>query len=106
MPSKSRTRLGEVSIQRALFLAAALVVGAVTAAHADEPLDQLVPRAERGDAAAQSELGWKYAKGDGVTQNYPEAVKWFRKAADQDHAASQSNLGLRSEEHTSELQSP
>jgi len=94
MPSKFRTLLGEASIQRVLFLAAALVIGAVTAAYPDEPLDQLLPRAERGDVAAQSELGWKYAKGDGVPQSYAEAVKWFRKAADQGNVAAQINLGV------------
>ncbi len=35
-----------------------------------------------------------YAKGQGVSQNDAKAAKWFRKAADQDHAAAQSNLGL------------
>jgi len=35
-----------------------------------------------------------YAKGRGVTQNDAKALRWFRRAADQDHAAAQSNLGL------------
>jgi tetratricopeptide (TPR) repeat protein len=29
-----------------------------------------------------------------VAQNYPEAVKWYRKAADQGHGKAQVNLGL------------
>jgi clan AA aspartic protease (TIGR02281 family) len=34
-----------------------------------------------------------YQYGHGVTQNYAEAVKWYRKAADQGHSAAQFNLG-------------
>ena len=34
-----------------------------------------------------------YAKGEGVSQDYKEAVKWFRMSAEQGHAAAQSNLG-------------
>jgi TPR repeat protein len=35
-----------------------------------------------------------YKKGKGVQQNYTEALKWYRKAADQGHARSQYNLGV------------
>ena len=35
-----------------------------------------------------------YGKGQGVTQNYAEAVKWFRFAADQGDASAQYALGL------------
>ena len=34
-----------------------------------------------------------YYKGQGVTQDYKEAVKWYRLAADQGYAAAQVNLG-------------
>ena len=34
-----------------------------------------------------------YVKGQGVPQDYAEAVKWFRKAADQGDADAQNNLG-------------
>ena len=34
-----------------------------------------------------------YANGQGVPQDYAEAVKWYRKAADQGDAHAQSNLG-------------
>jgi len=44
-------------------------------------------------AAAQSNLGLMYADGQGVAQNYAEAVRWCRLAADQGNAAAQSNLG-------------
>ena len=50
--------------------------------------------AEQGDASAQNSLGTLYALGDGVQQNYGEAVKWFRKSADQGNADGQYSLGM------------
>ena len=50
-------------------------------------------RAEKGDAEAQNNLGLMYVKGQGVEQDFKEAVKWFQKAADQGFAAAQYNLG-------------
>tara|TARA_B100000315_G_C14342024_1_gene480029 strand:+ start:332 stop:625 length:294 start_codon:yes stop_codon:yes gene_type:complete len=35
-----------------------------------------------------------YGKGQGVSQDYKEAVRWYRKAAEQGLATAQSNLGL------------
>ena len=49
--------------------------------------------AEQGDAGAQSILGVMYATGEGVPQDYREAVKWSRLAADQGNAGAQYNLG-------------
>jgi uncharacterized protein len=51
-------------------------------------------RAEKGDAAAQRELGLMYDRAQGVAQDYAEAVKWFRKAAEQGNAGAQLLLGL------------
>ena len=50
--------------------------------------------ADQGDASAQYNLGFMYADGRGVPQNYAEALKWYRLAADQGHASAQFNLGL------------
>jgi len=77
----------------ALVLAMALAVG-VTAAQAAESLDELLARGQQGDAAAQSKLGWMYATGEGVAQNYDEAVKWLRMAADQGNVAAEMNLAV------------
>ena len=35
-----------------------------------------------------------YDNGEGVPQDYKEAVKWYRLAAEQGHAKAQYNLGL------------
>jgi uncharacterized protein len=46
----------------------------------------LRPLAELGNAHAQNELGVMYAEGRGVQQDYAEAVKWYRKSAEQGFA--------------------
>jgi TPR repeat protein len=51
-------------------------------------------KADRGDAAAQFSLGLKFASGSGVTLDYPKAVQWYLKAANQNHPLAQFNLGL------------
>ena len=43
---------------------------------------------------AQFNLGFMYANGQGVQQDYAEAVKWYRRAADQGDADAQFNLGI------------
>lgn len=53
------------------------------------------PLAEKGNPEAQFRLGWMYAHGEGVMQSDEEAVKWYRKAAQQDHVIAQFNLGAR-----------
>ena len=49
--------------------------------------------AERGQAAAQSYLGYMYAQGLGVPRDDVEAVQWLRRAADQGYPAAQFLLG-------------
>lgn len=51
-------------------------------------------RAERGDAAAQVELGLRYTDGSGVRMDYSRAAEWFRKAALQGNADGQLELGV------------
>jgi TPR repeat protein len=49
--------------------------------------------AEQGQADAQFAMGRRYEVGQGVPQNYFEAIKWYRLAAEQGHAKAQYNLG-------------
>ena len=51
-------------------------------------------RAEAGDASAQHKLGFMYKNGQGVEQDFKEAVMWYEKAADQGLALAQFNLGV------------
>ena len=57
--------------------------------------EALRARAEQGDAEAQFHLGFMYDNGNGVLQEYAEAVRWYRLAAEQGHAQAQNNLGVR-----------
>jgi hypothetical protein len=47
-----------------------------------------------GDASAQNEVGWYYENGKGVKADLAEAVKWYRKAADQGLLLAMHNLGV------------
>ena len=49
--------------------------------------------AERGDPVAQFEMGARYATGEEVAQDYPQALSWFSKAAEQGNVAAQATLG-------------
>ena len=60
-----------------------------------QPLADLRSKAATGDAQAQNELGEAlYAGKRGVAKNAAEAVKWWRKAADQNHLVAQYNLAV------------
>ena len=50
--------------------------------------------AEAGDAEAQDNLGIMYYNGEGVKQDYKEAVKWTEMAAEAGLTIAQYNLGL------------
>ena len=60
----------------------------------NEEIEDIRKAAEEGDARAQGNLGVCYAKGEGVPQDYSEAVKWYRKAAEQGNALAQCLLAL------------
>ena len=64
----------------------------------DSQFTELFIRAEKGDASAQNNLGGIYYIGNRVEQDYGEAFKWFRKAAQQDYPPAQRNLGMLYEE--------
>lgn len=54
----------------------------------------LLTRADSGDVYAQTMLGNMFAAGEGVSQDYAEAVRWYRLAARQGAASAQLSLGL------------
>lgn len=49
--------------------------------------------AEVGNADAQVNVGAMYANGEGVDQNFDEAIRWYRLSAEQGNAAAQNKLG-------------
>ena len=54
----------------------------------------LGPLGQRGNAAAQTYLGYMYANGYGLPQNYIEAARWLRLASEQGYPEAQYQLGL------------
>ena len=94
---------------QSLVLAITLLVGNVSVATAQDfdkgfkaaqsgdfqtALQEWLPLAEQGDADVQYNLGWMYQNGEGVLQDYAEAVKWFRLSAKQGETDAQNNLGV------------
>ena len=63
--------------------------------HADAAIKARRPEPHRGvrGGDAQNNRGGMYEFGRGVPQDYGEAVRWYRLAADQGHASAQRNLG-------------
>ena len=49
--------------------------------------------AKQGDSAAQCSLGLMYYNGQGVTQDYSEALRWYRTAVEQGNADAMFHIG-------------
>ena len=60
-------------------------------------IQEWTPLAEAGNSTMQFFLGdmYMYELGEGVPQNYAEAAKWYRLAAEQGYADAQNNLGVK-----------
>ena len=82
-----------------LFLACAIAF-ASPSAHGDtiedNSMSELREDAERGDVKAQNILADAYYHGTGVVKNVPEAVNWWRRAADLGSGEAFSMLGTMS----------
>ena len=59
-----------------------------------KPIEEVKARAEAGDAESEVELGLRYTNSEGVAKDQVEAVKWYRKAAEQNYPRGQYNLGV------------
>jgi uncharacterized protein len=57
-------------------------------------LELIKPSAEKGSQRAQYNLGIMYSKGQGVSQNFQEAAKWWLKSANQGNAKAQYSMGV------------
>jgi len=55
---------------------------------------EIISKAEQGEADAQYHLGSMYYSGEGVPHDDEQAVQWFTKAAEQGHVDAQYNLAL------------
>jgi len=59
-----------------------------------ETREQCLRAAKRGDAVAQDYVGVMYQFGHGVEKNKKEAIKWYKKAAEQGYPLAQFSLGM------------
>lgn len=76
-----------------------LSVSAITVCNAQTStnpvsMQELKKDADSGNAEAQNNLGTMYFNGEGVKQDYAEALKWFQKAAGQGIPNAQFNVGV------------
>jgi TPR repeat protein len=106
----SRTIEGNDEMKRGIWTLAAIMLVAVAMPVTAGPLEDGLtayrehdyatalalwrPLADKGNPAAQYQLGTLYAEGKGVAQSDATAVQWFQRAADQGDAASQYNLAV------------
>ena len=51
----------------------------------DRAYKLVLPLAQQGNPIAQYNLGAMYSNGEGVAQDYKEAIQWYRLAAEQEH---------------------
>ena len=56
--------------------------------------EALLPRALDDDARAQLTLGMMYRAGQGVTKDFAEAARWYRRAAEQGNPLAQTYLAI------------
>jgi TPR repeat protein len=76
-----------------LFSAAVLQLRAEQTEINRKQVEELRAKTEAGDADSEFRLGLFYSSGQGVAKDEVEAVKWYRKAAEQNVAEAQYYLG-------------
>ena len=81
-----------------VLLVIALMLLSLNNAFCEAPTPMLLKQMHQmslgGNADVQFSLGFMYYHGDGVQQDYVEAMKWFKLAAAQGDADSQLNIGV------------
>ena len=75
-------------------LGASLVAAWLASPAAAAPYPGQVAAAEAGNPRAQFALAIMYDTGDGVTQDFPTALVWFRRAANGGYDVAEAKLGL------------
>lgn len=93
-PSKVPTKtLPSAALSAASPIHSAGPLTALAAPPAAGPSENLVVRAEAGDAAAQFELAVRYAEGGAATRDFGLAAQWYERAAQQGLAVAEYRLG-------------
>jgi hypothetical protein len=70
------------------------VISAIQEPVQDTDVNRTLNQANAGAVTAQYEMGLRYANGEGVPQNYQDAMTWFAKASDAGNAKAQWKLAL------------
>ncbi len=97
LPKKKKNiKIVSISVVCLLIVACAVyfIINRYTHNAKPDDFNSYLKAAEKGDAEAQFNLAQCYYNGDGVTQNYEEAVKWYKESADQGYAEAQCRLGV------------
>jgi TPR repeat protein len=85
-------------VTAALVWAASMLLPCSNAQQGNANTSQLTilrAKADKGDAQSQLDLGVAFCLGKfSLATNYVEAATWFRRAAEQNFAAAQANLGV------------
>ena len=80
-----------------ISILATFIVLAPVKAQCDQPTPQEIAKwktaAKQGNAPAQFNIGLLHATGQGLRQDYGEAMKWYKLAAEQGNAGAQLNIG-------------
>jgi TPR repeat protein len=78
-----------------VFILLSLISASVLAESAEtDEFNETQRLALEGDSSAQFDLGLMYYKGQGIGQDYSQAMKWFKMAAEQGIPEAQFNLGI------------
>lgn len=64
----------------------------ITPADWQQAFDSYLPLAKQGNAKAQFNLGYMYARGDLMERDYAKAFEWYQKAADNNDSRAHYNL--------------
>jgi TPR repeat protein len=81
-----------VSVMKKYVLS--LIIFIISSVSFAEVPDDLLAKAQSGDPVALNAVGALYYNGDEVPQNYSEAFKWYKRAAEKGYAEAQYMLGL------------
>ena len=68
-------------------------IGLTSSAQTASPLTVWLDKAVEGDASAQFWLGAAYERGDGIKQDFAQAIKWLLKSARQGNVDAKNLLG-------------
>jgi S1-C subfamily serine protease len=77
-----------------LYTACCTLSAAPVFTYNEDDFKEAQKSAEKGDVQAQTTLGIMYDLGQGVPQNFTEALKWYKLAAARSNAVAQNNLGV------------